>query len=134
MARMRARDRRRQLLEVAADLFARYGYRGTTTARLAEHAGITEPILYRHFDNKQDLFFSEPLLQSDFKVELNYTNLTPDDEPVKMSSRIFAVDSIFGEDYTTDDGDSCTNIPWIQEVVVRYVSPEGPVVLNWVQK
>ena len=56
MARMRARDRRRQLLEVAADLFAKYGYRGTTTARLAEQAGITEPILYRHFDNKQDLF------------------------------------------------------------------------------
>ena len=56
MARMRAQDRRRQLLEVAADLFARRGYRGTTTARLAQAAGITEPILYRHFENKQDLF------------------------------------------------------------------------------
>jgi len=56
MARMRAQDRRRQLLEVAADLFARHGYRGTTTARLAEAAGITEPILYRHFENKLDLF------------------------------------------------------------------------------
>ncbi len=56
MARMRAQDRRRQLLEVAADLFAKHGYRGTTTARLAEAAGITEPILYRHFDNKLDLF------------------------------------------------------------------------------
>jgi AcrR family transcriptional regulator len=53
---MRAQDRRRQLLEVAADLFARHGYRGTTTARLAEAAGITEPILYRHFPSKHDLF------------------------------------------------------------------------------
>lgn len=32
------------------------GYRGTTTAELAKAAGITEPILYRHFDNKLDLF------------------------------------------------------------------------------
>jgi len=56
MARMRSADRRRQLLEVAADLFARLGYRGTTTAELAKAAGITEPILYRHFDNKLDLF------------------------------------------------------------------------------
>jgi len=56
MARMRAKDRRRQLLEVAADLFAVRGYRGTTTAELAKAAGITEPILYRHFDNKLDLF------------------------------------------------------------------------------
>ena len=56
MPRMRSADRRRQLLEVAADRFARLGYRGTTTADLAKAAGITEPILYRHFDNKLDLF------------------------------------------------------------------------------
>jgi AcrR family transcriptional regulator len=56
MARMRAKDRRRQLLEVAADLFSRRGYRGTTTAELARAAGITEPILYRHFRNKLALF------------------------------------------------------------------------------
>jgi AcrR family transcriptional regulator len=56
MARMRAKDRRRQLLEVAAGLFAARGFRGTTTAELAKAAGITEPILYRHFDNKLDLF------------------------------------------------------------------------------
>jgi AcrR family transcriptional regulator len=58
MARMRAKDRRRQLLEVAAGLFAARGFRGTTTAELAKAAGITEPILYRHFDNKLDLFIT----------------------------------------------------------------------------
>ncbi len=56
MPRLRAVDRRRQLLEVAADLFARRGFRGTTTAELAKSAGITEPILYRHFTSKLDLF------------------------------------------------------------------------------
>ncbi len=56
MPRMRAQQRRRQLLEVAATLFSRLGYRGTTTAELAKAAGITEPILYRHFKNKRDLF------------------------------------------------------------------------------
>ncbi len=58
MARMRAKDRRRQLLKIAADLFARRGYRGATTAELARLAGITEPILYRHFEHKLDLFIS----------------------------------------------------------------------------
>ncbi len=56
MARMRAPQRRRQLLEVAAKLFAARGYRGTTTADLAADAGVTEPILYRHFENKLDMF------------------------------------------------------------------------------
>lgn len=56
MPRMRSEDRRRQLLEVSAKLFAQGGYRGTTTAELAKAASVTEPILYRHFDNKLDLF------------------------------------------------------------------------------
>ena len=56
MPRLRAADRRRQLLEVAADLFARHGFRGTTTAELAKSAGVSEPILYRHFISKLDLF------------------------------------------------------------------------------
>jgi len=54
--RMAAADRRRQLLEVAAKVFADRGYHGATTAQLARAAGITEPILYRHFRNKLDLF------------------------------------------------------------------------------
>ena len=58
MPRMRSEDRRRQLLEVSAELFARGGYRGTTTAELAKAASVTEPILYRHFDNKLDLFIT----------------------------------------------------------------------------
>jgi len=47
-----------QLLETAARCFAEHGYRGTTTAMLAREAGITEPVLYRHFANKRDLFLA----------------------------------------------------------------------------
>jgi len=54
--RMRAPLRRRKLLDAALPCFARRGYRGTTTAALAEAAGITPPILYRHFESKLDLF------------------------------------------------------------------------------
>lgn len=56
MARLRAEERRRQLLETAAEVFAQRGFHGTTTRALADAAGITEPILYQHFDNKLDLF------------------------------------------------------------------------------
>jgi AcrR family transcriptional regulator len=54
--RMRAPDRRRQLLDAALPCFARGGYRGTTTSELADAAGISPPILYRHFAGKLDLF------------------------------------------------------------------------------
>ena len=56
MARLKAPQRREQLLEVATKLFAKLGYEATTTAAIAEAAGITEPILYRHFKSKQELF------------------------------------------------------------------------------
>lgn len=58
MSRMKADDRRRQLLESAARCFAKYGYRGTTTARIAAEANVSQPIIYRHFKNKQTLFIA----------------------------------------------------------------------------
>ncbi|MEX2219410.1 MAG: TetR/AcrR family transcriptional regulator [Phycisphaerales bacterium] len=56
MTRLPASKRREQLLDCAAELFAKYGYARATTAQLAKAAGVTEPIIYRHFDSKRDLF------------------------------------------------------------------------------
>src|SRR3954469_21414762 len=56
MRRLKASERREQLIEVATKLFAKWGYEATTTSAIAEAAGVTEPILYRHFDSKQELF------------------------------------------------------------------------------
>src|SRR5688572_5945912 len=56
MRRLKAPQRREQLIDVATKLFAEYGYDATTTAAIAEAAGVTEPILYRHFNSKQEMF------------------------------------------------------------------------------
>ena len=53
---MSADERRRQLLGVARDLFAEVGFHNTTTAMIASRAGVSEPILYRHFESKLCLF------------------------------------------------------------------------------
>ncbi len=58
MSRLPAEKRREQLLDCAADLFARSGYARATTAELAKAAGVTEPIIYRHFNSKRDLFIA----------------------------------------------------------------------------
>ena len=58
MPRLKAPQRREQLLDVATKLFAKLGYEATTTAAIAEAAGVTEPILYRHFKSKQELFIA----------------------------------------------------------------------------
>lgn len=56
MPRLKAAERREQLLDCAAGIFARFGYARATTAQLAKAAGVTEPIIYRHFKSKRDLF------------------------------------------------------------------------------
>src|SRR5207302_6274585 len=54
--RMRKADRKRQLLTHAKQLFVTLGYQNTTTEKIARAAGISEPVLYRHFDSKKALF------------------------------------------------------------------------------
>src|SRR5262245_20958130 len=55
-ARMRKADRKRQLLEQAKQLFVTLGYQNTTTEKIARAAGVSEPMLYRHFGSKKALF------------------------------------------------------------------------------
>ena len=56
--RMAAADRRRHLIETAIRLFTDGSYHGTTTAEIARAAGVSEPILYRHFASKRDLYLA----------------------------------------------------------------------------
>src|SRR5438445_13744253 len=55
-ARMRKADRKRQLMQHAKHLFVTLGYQHTTTEKIAQAAGVSEPVLYRHFDSKKHLF------------------------------------------------------------------------------
>lgn len=54
--RMLKADRKRQLLAHAKQLFVTLGYQDTTTEKIAKAAGVSEPVLYRHFENKKALF------------------------------------------------------------------------------
>jgi AcrR family transcriptional regulator len=56
--RLAASERRAALLETACCVFSGGSYRGTTTAEIAREAGVSEPILYRHFASKRDLYLA----------------------------------------------------------------------------
>src|SRR5947209_2188239 len=58
MIRLPAAERRQALIEAAIRVFTDGSYRGTTTAEIARAAGISEPILYRHFASKRDLYLA----------------------------------------------------------------------------
>ena len=54
--RMQVDDRRRQLLERGAELFATHSFAELSMARIAREAGISKALLYHYFPSKQDFF------------------------------------------------------------------------------
>jgi AcrR family transcriptional regulator len=48
--------RERQVLELAEQLFSERGYQGASMDELARRAGVTKPIIYELFKNKDGLF------------------------------------------------------------------------------
>jgi AcrR family transcriptional regulator len=54
--RMTGDKRRLQILCVAVSLFAQEGFRGTTTKKIAQAAGVSEAMVFRHYANKEELY------------------------------------------------------------------------------
>ena len=57
-ARLAAPERRQAIIDAAVRVFSEGSYARATTAQIAREAGISEPILYRHFPSKRDLYFA----------------------------------------------------------------------------
>ncbi|MFN8223018.1 MAG: helix-turn-helix domain-containing protein [Gaiellales bacterium] len=56
--RMPAAERRAAVLDAALEVFSAKSYSSATTAEIARAAGVSEPILYRHFASKRDLWLA----------------------------------------------------------------------------
>ena len=53
---MAGEERRLQILAVAVRLFSQRGFRGTTTKEIAQAAGVSEAMVFRHFATKEELY------------------------------------------------------------------------------
>lgn len=53
--RLTAPQRRLRIERAATRLFAERGYAATTVEDIVQAAGVTKPMLYRHFESKQEL-------------------------------------------------------------------------------
>jgi AcrR family transcriptional regulator len=56
--RLPAAERRQAIVEAGMMVFSTGSYSGATTADIAREAGVSEPILYRHFASKRELYFA----------------------------------------------------------------------------
>jgi len=48
-------DKQERILNAALELFANEGYAATPTSKIAKKAGVSEGLIFRHYENKQGL-------------------------------------------------------------------------------
>jgi AcrR family transcriptional regulator len=58
VTRLSGPERRAAVVATACRVFAKSSYHGSTTAQIARETGVTEPVLYRHFASKRDLYLA----------------------------------------------------------------------------
>ncbi len=57
-ARLPREQRRQQVLAAALDVFSTAGYHSASMDDIADHAGVSKPVLYQHFPGKLDLYLA----------------------------------------------------------------------------
>ena len=83
---------RRLLLDAARTLFARQDYRSTTTREIAQAAGVSEYLLFRHFGSKAGLFREALVLPFTNFVDgfgLTWQTVVPEETDEEELSRLF---------------------------------------------
>ena len=56
--RLPREQRRQQVLAAALEVFSSSGYHAASMDEIAEHAGVSKPVLYQHFPGKLDLYLA----------------------------------------------------------------------------
>jgi AcrR family transcriptional regulator len=83
--RLPTEERRAVIVEAAGRLFGERGYDATRLDDIAAAAGVTKPILYRHFDDKRALYLA--LLQRHRDDLDSFAGVIPSDGPLRERLR-----------------------------------------------
>jgi len=90
--RLRVDQRRRQLLDAGAELFARFSYDELSMAKIARAVGISKALLYHYFPSKQ-AYFQATLEQA--AAELTQT-VQPDPDLPPIEQLMSSLDAYLG--------------------------------------
>jgi AcrR family transcriptional regulator len=76
-------DNRSKIIEAAARIYAAHGYRGATTRRIAEEAGVNEVTLFRQFGSKSALL--DAMVESCLDLQLVALPVHPVDPEAELT-------------------------------------------------
>ena len=95
-------ERRAQLLQAAQEIFVRQGYHSAAMEDIAEHAGVSKPVLYQHFPGKLELYLALLESQCDRLEQLVLDALDSTDD---HKERVYATLAAFFE-FVSGEGEA----------------------------
>jgi AcrR family transcriptional regulator len=105
--RLTAEARKSSILAAARRAFTETGdMNGTTIKMIAEHSGISEGVIYRHFESKDQLFFEavvEPLKEAVDKLVAATENVDRD-EPLTSERQVETMTGLYRQLISTLEG------------------------------
>lgn len=118
--RLSAEDRREAILAAALPIFARKGFDVVTTREVAEAAGVSEALLYRHFASKREMYEAiQNVCVMQAAAEAQRIELLPDSSSTLVLS-IYAIMRSMQLQHSSDA--AVTNVP---RLVMRSLLTDG---------
>lgn len=90
-------EKQETILTSALHLFAEQGYHGTSTSKVAQAAGVSEGLIFRHFQSKEGLLSALLELAETKVAELvanMFQNCTPEETILKMLALPFEIEEV----------------------------------------
>jgi AcrR family transcriptional regulator len=79
-------NKKETILQAALGLFAKDGFNATSTRKVAMKAGVSEALIFRHFENKNGLL-QAILKEGEEKAKLLYADIVFEPEPRKVIAK-----------------------------------------------
>ena len=81
--------RQKEIIVVALELISEKGIQGLTIKNLAKKIGITEPAIYRHYDNKIDILIAILNLMKSNTEQIFNKELSSDNKAIEKIEQLF---------------------------------------------
>lgn len=76
-------EKQEKILHGALELFAREGFKTTSTSKVAKHAGVSEGLIFRHFGNKEGLL-QAILKEGEERIKLIFSDIIFEADPQQL--------------------------------------------------
>lgn len=91
-------EKQENILNAALELFAKEGYRSTSTSKVAKKAGVSEGLIFRHYTNKEGLL-QAIMEQGEQRAKLLFADIVMESDPKEVIRKTFNIGKFISDNH-----------------------------------